>query len=275
MDARQFCCSRQLWARYDPQVNPFRRRSTRALPPPAVLCIQGRQIHLRASARARRLSLRVHEDGVIEAVAPPRLPRPFIEAFIQDQANWLEERLARVAQRPREAFPPPRLVLPSIGEEWALRQEAAPGPLQLREAAEGQLVLRGDWDDARARLLLRRWLTGRARDVLGVWLAEVAEEHGFRYNGLQIRLQRSRWGSCSSQGCISLNLAILFHLPAVLRYLLVHELAHTQHMNHSAHFWATVERCEPQWRELDAQLRGGWRRVPEWLRPRRRLPTAG
>jgi predicted metal-dependent hydrolase len=102
----------------------------------------------------------------------------------------------------------------------------------------------------------------------------VAEEHGFRYTGLQIRLQRSRWGSCSSQGRISLNLAILFHLPDVLRYLLVHELAHTQHMNHSARFWATVERCEPRWRELDAQLRTGWRRVPEWLRPRRRLPSA-
>lgn len=262
-------------ARYDRFVNPFRRRSTRALPPPAVLCIQGRQIHLRASARARRLSLRVHEDGVIEAVAPPRLPRPFIEAFILDQEPWLAARLARVGQRPREVFPPQNLVLPSIGEEWSIRQEEAVGPLQLRELAEGQLVLRGAWDDAEARLLLRRWLTRKARDVLGVWLAEVAEEHGFRYNGLQIRLQRSRWGSCSSQGRISLNLAILFHLPDVLRYLLVHELAHTQHMNHSARFWATVERCEPQWRELDAQLRIGWRRVPEWLRPRRRLPTAG
>jgi predicted metal-dependent hydrolase len=83
---------------------------------------------------------------------------------------------------------------------------------------------------------------------------------------VQVRRQRTRWGSCSAKGAISLNLCLLFQSPAVLRYLLCHELAHTEHMNHSARFWRRVEQCEPQYRALDAELlRTGWNRVPQWV----------
>ena len=88
---------------------------------------------------------------------------------------------------------------------------------------------------------------------------------------MQVRLQRTRWGSCSSRGRISLNLALVFQPPAVLRYLLVHELAHTRHMNHSRAFWAAVAACEPDYRRLDALLCKGWHNVPDWLRPQRRM----
>jgi len=67
-----------------------------------------------------------------------------------------------------------------------------------------------------------------------------------------------------------LNLALLFQPPPVLRYVLLHELAHTRHHDHSRAFWALVASCEPDYRRLDAQLRTqGWRNVPDWLHPRR------
>jgi hypothetical protein len=82
---------------------------------------------------------------------------------------------------------------------------------------------------------------------------------------LQLRWQRTRWGSCSRHGTISLNGCLLFQPPEVLRYLMVHELAHLQHMNHSPRFWHCVARYEPDWKRLDAELLQGWRRVPSWL----------
>ena len=80
-----------------------------------------------------------------------------------------------------------------------------------------------------------------------------------------IRRQRTRWGSCSTRGTISLNCCLLFQRPAVVRYLMIHELAHTLHMNHSRRFWHCVARHCPEYRSLDRELLDGWRRVPDWV----------
>ncbi len=109
------------------------------------------------------------------------------------------------------------------------------------------------------------WLKRRALAALAPRLAEEAGLHGFRYSRLRVGNQRSRWGSCSTRGLISLNLALLFQPEQVVRYLLCHELSHTRHMDHSARFWACVAQCMPRWRELDRTLAGGWRNVPSWI----------
>ena len=80
-----------------------------------------------------------------------------------------------------------------------------------------------------------------------------------------IRRQRSRWGSCSVRGTISLNVCLLFQRPEVVDYLIVHELTHVRHMNHSARFWQAVEQHCPDWRMLDRELVEGWRHVPRWV----------
>ena len=115
---------------------------------------------------------------------------------------------------------------------------------------------------------LLKWLLGRALPAFTSRLEEISRTHGLSFSAVRVRRQRTRWGSCSTRGVISLNLALLFQPPAVLRYLLCHELAHTRHMNHSSRFWNCVAQMEPRWRELDAQLRHAWRRVPGWAQPR-------
>jgi predicted metal-dependent hydrolase len=104
-----------------------------------------------------------------------------------------------------------------------------------------------------------------ARAVLAPRLQQLSADTGLAYLQLQIRRQRTRWGSCSRNGTISLNACLLFQAPEVVDYLLIHELAHTRHMNHSRRFWALVARHEPRWRELDAALMLGWREVPAWV----------
>jgi hypothetical protein len=96
-------------------------------------------------------------------------------------------------------------------------------------------------------------------------LEALAKSTGVAYERLSIRRQRSRWGSCSVRGTISLNACLLFQRPEVVDYLIVHELTHVQHMNHSKRFWQAVERNCPAWRALDRELLQGWRRVPRWI----------
>ncbi len=93
----------------------------------------------------------------------------------------------------------------------------------------------------------------------------LAEEHDMIYRRVQIRGQRTRWGSCSSTGTISLNYKLLFLSPGLVDYVLVHELAHTRHMDHSPAFWRQLQSMRADARQQDDQLRLAGRDVPPWL----------
>jgi hypothetical protein len=112
---------------------------------------------------------------------------------------------------------------------------------------------------------LQRWVIDRAHAVLVAWIEGLARETGLSFSRVQVRRQRTRWGSCSPGGTISLNCCLLFQSAAVVRYLLLHELCHIRHMNHSRRFWRLVARHEPNYRALDRVLTQGWRNVPAWM----------
>jgi len=162
---------------------------------------------------------------------------------------------------------PTSIKLPAIGRHYAVEYEhAGDDSGSVRVVGENMLVFSGPLHNDRATAaLLRSWLADLAHQQLGAQLARVAEECGLRYARAQVRRQRTRWGSCSASGTISLNVCLLFLRPQVVRYLLVHELCHTRHMNHSAKFWALVESFEPDYRALDQELLRGWQSVPGWM----------
>ena len=135
---------------------------------------------------------------------------------------------------------------------------------RIRRAGKTVLLVTHDMANVQ-RFCDRAMLLERGRVVLGEALASCARELGFEYARVSVRRQRSRWGSCSVRGTISLNCCLLFQRPEVVRYLLIHELAHTRHMNHSRRFWQCVARYCPDYRALDRELLDGWRRVPSWV----------
>jgi len=120
-------------------------------------------------------------------------------------------------------------------------------------------------DDSAARLLLQGWLKSAAEERLVPQLLKLAAELKYSVSRVSIRCQRTRWGSCSTRGTVSLNCSLVFLRPDVVHYLFIHELAHTKHMNHSANFWRLVEKLEPDYRRLDRELLAGWRTVPAWV----------
>lgn len=93
----------------------------------------------------------------------------------------------------------------------------------------------------------------------------LAKEGGFDLRRVLVKSQRTRWASCSKNKTISLNLKLLFIPADLIRYALIHELCHTERMNHSKEFWAIVRDHEPDFRALDDKLRSAWRYVPAWL----------
>lgn len=223
---------------------------------------------IRESRRARRLTVRVFHSGRVEVVVPARTSQLTVDRFIQRHRPWIERKRAEARRNapPPEAFPPAVIELAGVGETWRLHVAGGKGRPRVKEAAPGLLQLSGDVANTRGVLqALRTWLLKHATAVFAPPLAACAREIGVGYRRIAVRRQRTRWGSCSVRGTISLNCCLLFQRPEVLRYLLVHELAHVKHMNHSARFWALVGQHSPDCRRLDRELLDGWRRVPSWV----------
>jgi predicted metal-dependent hydrolase len=221
---------------------------------------------VRPSARARRLAVRVLPGGLVEIVVPRGTRQRAVELFVARHRRWIERTLDqyRPAGLAASDLLPERLHFAATSRSYALCYAGGTGAPRL-SAGEDTITITGAAD--RTLLLrhaLQRYTMREAHAALGPWLARVAAATGLQFARMQIRRQRTRWGSCSPSGTISLNACLMFQPAAVVRYLLVHELAHTRHMNHSRRFWQLVERFEPDWRELDAALTRGWREVPAW-----------
>jgi len=223
---------------------------------------------VRRSTRARRLSLRVFPHGLVEVVAPERIAEHTIRRFVSEQHAWIERARTElgVSLQAISIEPPAEIRLDAVGEVWQVDYRVGSKRLKsIMGSAGGHIRLSGP-ADARWRVQqLRRWLQQRGRAVLTPWLADVGRETGLGYRNLTVRRQRSRWGSCSARHDISLNCALLFLPPALVRHVLVHELAHTRHLNHRPAFWRLVARLAPEFEAAERELRDAWRIVPAWV----------
>ena len=221
---------------------------------------------VRRSQRARHVRLKVHHSGKVELVVPSRFDDRRLPAILDAHESWVRRTLLRLGAAPappQPVAPPEYVALPAIGNEWAL--EYLPGDegrYGCRDRGDGTLRVSGGqaWQGA-----LRRWLSRVGKEQLLPWLDQVSGELELPYAGVTVRGQKSRWGSCSARRQINLNYALLFLPPHCVRYLFVHELCHTVHLNHSPRYWALVESREPEYRRLEKELRQASRLVPAWL----------
>jgi len=227
-------------------------------------------LHVRESRRARRLTLRMLPPTTLELVVPRGTRPKDVANFVRKHARWIERARSEIeAYYPEGASLPERVELAAVAQSWPVSyvHEPAARPI-CRVADETLLVRTRDAARSDAGDLLRAWLIEQARLHLKPWLTREAQVVGVKPTNVRVRLQRTRWGSCSSSGSISLNAGLLFLAPELVRYLVVHELCHMIAMNHSRRFWRAVERFEPNCHELDRRLGEAWAEIPIWAHER-------
>lgn len=221
---------------------------------------------IRVSARAKRLQLKVLPPGRVEVVVPKRVSLKHVPLFVAEHSHWLRRQLARMtAVYAAGPLLPDVIRLPAVTEQWQVAY---------CQASRGRVVRPDEWwlqvsaaSERQACRLLQQWLQQRARQLLPPWLAQVSREVGLDFNRVTVRAQKSRWGSCSAQKNINLNRALLFVSPGTARYLMIHELCHTVHLNHSWRYWALVESFLPEYRDHEAELRQAMQAIPRWALP--------
>lgn len=217
---------------------------------------------IRISHRAKRMQLKVSPFGEVEVVLPKQISQKHVAPFVAEHREWI----ALTQQKMRTLYPPEELLpgtlaLAAIDQQWQLEYREGE---RARVVEQGNILNVYSRDDESARKALQRWLSKRASEILIPWLGEISDLTGLRYKRAVIRAQKTRWGSCSSNGTISLNRALLFMPSDTVHYLFIHELCHTKHMNHSPRYWALVESYLPEYRQHERVLDKGMRSVPRW-----------
>jgi predicted metal-dependent hydrolase len=203
--------------------------------------------------RARRYVLRVDPDGVARVTMPRWGRRNEARAFAEAHVDWIERQRVRQLQA-ASAKPAPL----QAGSPVLL--DGVPHPLRVDSHERGVIIgigphermaaSRGDLRQSAAAML-----RDVAREVLPPRLRALASEHGHTVTAISIRNQRTRWGSCTSTGRISLNWRLVQMPPAVRDYVLLHELMHLRVRNHSPRFWQQVTRVCPHVNEARRWLR--------------------
>jgi predicted metal-dependent hydrolase len=213
----------------------------------------GLTVHLVRSPRARRYLLRLQADGTVRLVIPRRGSRAEGVRFLERSEAWLLKQSTQWRKRNAAKLPwidGTRFFF--RGEEVILRVENFHGNPRL--CFSDQIIqipaAQSDYHKpvlAHLRRLAERELPPRTR--------ELAQVHHIPINRVTVRAQKTRWGSCSARGTISLNWRLIQAPASVSDYLIIHELMHRREMNHSSRYWKLVEEAFPNYRHAEQWLK--------------------
>ncbi len=214
-------------------------------------------IPIKRIARAKYVRVRVMANGSLQATMPKLAPVFLLKNLVEKSRVTLREALAERGANATHVY--------ADGEQIGTSHTIA---LQYGETAKatrrGQRIiwtipLDTESDDETnqetVRKAVRKALNEQAMAYLPRRLQYLAELGGFTYSQVRYGNAKGRWGSCSSQGVISLNVALMRLPKELIDYVLIHELSHTKHLNHSANFWSLVETYYPDYKTARKELK--------------------
>ncbi len=234
---------------------------------------------VRESSRAKRISLRVlPPDGRVEVVIPQGESTAIAPLMVEQHRQWIVRQQRNIAARrasSRQKEEANRLPHAISFAATGLRMTVAYQEAEMTPAAvevtsddcNGRLIVRGDvGDHTLVKRGLQMFLKGYGNRVLPAWVHRLVDRHATdRPNRVTVRLQHTRWGSCSTKGNISLNAKLLLLPPPLVDHVILHELAHLRVANHSPSFWRYLATMDPEWKQQRAALRRMEAELPAWV----------
>jgi predicted metal-dependent hydrolase len=230
----------------------------------------GLPLTIRTHPRARRVLVKLVPGRGLEVVVPRGFDTDRVADILDDKRRWIERTRdtlethgANLTGRVPDL--PESVEFRADGRSFRVDYLDAPGRITVTENGP-RLMVRGPAADPAALLDgLIRFTTRKAREFLLPRLDETSRRLTMPYAALRVRRQRTRWGSCSARGVISLNAKLLFLPPELVDHLLIHELCHTRHLDHSPAYWDLVASHQPDYQRLERELNQGTRLVPPWF----------
>lgn len=211
-------------------------------------------VTIKRTGRRKTVAIRIVE-GTVQVAAPMRLSEKRITTLIAQKEKWIRKKLVEDAERPKMR---PRQFVNGesffyLGNQHKL--ELMPGARGVVQFNCGRLdlsvpgTLEGESGKRYVKRQLTRWYREKATESLDVKTDTFSAHLGVQPNHVEVKYFKSRWGSCSRDGTIKYNWRVIMAPHHVIDYLVVHELAHLVHHNHSPEYWKVVESCLPDYRE--------------------------
>ena len=215
------------------------------------------EIRVRTHHAAKRVSMRIAPDGILQATIPKGSSN-YSVTFMLRTARAEIRKLVNQHSASTNSYDHSQ----SVGKSHSLVVETGSFSSDVKKTGTkiiAKINLDDNIRDHKIQALIReqiiKALRKEAKSYLPRRLAFIAKEHGFHYSSVRLSHAGSRWGSCSSNGTISLNIALM-NLPfALLDYVLYHELSHTRQMNHSKKFWNEVANLDKDYEQHRRELK--------------------
>ena len=211
---------------------------------------------------ARALRLSIAATGTITITTPYLTPKFVVERFIEQHSNWITEQLEKRARKPLFES---EIHTTIFGVRYNKSVECHSNlPKGVHIIADKLVYNPAIQPDMSTPEKQEKWQTVLQKQTL-LFLKKTAEHYivnktqefattmSVTFNEITLKQQKTRWGSCSSQKNLNFNWRLIHFPVEVINYVIVHELAHLTHMNHSAHFWQRVAQFDPEY-----LLHRGW-----------------
>jgi len=196
-------------------------------------------------SKRKTLSLTINENAELIIRAPKRLSIEKIQDFINEKENWINRKKRLLENQIKDVTSNHNKLL-YLGNLF---------PINVEQNASKELFFTGEEFIANSiepdslSLSIKKWYKNKFKEIALPRVAYFANKHNLMVNQVRIKNQKTMWGSCSSKNNINLNYLLLMAPMGVIDYVIVHELVHTIHRNHSTDFWDSVESIMPEFQE--------------------------
>lgn len=211
---------------------------------------------LRESNRAKNLNIKISPGVGLEVIIPVNFPHKKIDPLLKSKGKWIVQKLAQLS--PLKQSTPctkDRETLSLLGKAYRLVTVYQQGSPSVEALGDKIIIMLPREHQDKKLKILEIWLRHQAREIISKRLEEARVKLNINYNQVFIKDQKTRWGSCSSQGNLNFNYRLVMAPLPVIDYVVVHELAHLIEMNHSKKFWSLVEQICPDYKIYRQWLR--------------------
>lgn len=215
--------------------------------------------------RAKHVRMVYSRSAGLEITLPKRFSTKHLPSILEENKNWIIQQKIK-HDHPDVYVRPLEIHFLAVNQRWSVHYFQNDKRPRIKQFSTDGIIMSGDIREFTiCRQKLTDWVRKQSKNILIPYFRKLAERLQMPYLDVTVRSQSTLWGSCSADKSIRLNYKLLFLPEVLMRHIMIHELCHTIHMDHSSKFWQQVAKFDPQWKAHKQAMRNADQYMPAWI----------